>query len=74
MIMPCAKTGEVSASFATRRTQISPNQDFDVITGADTMESAIDAVVAEATPEERNDLRKETSPDYAKTFLTYFLS
>jgi len=35
------------------------NQDFDVITGADTMDGAIDVVVDEASPEERNDLRNE---------------
>ncbi|KGT89275.1 hypothetical protein NG99_19950 [Erwinia typographi] len=37
------------------------NQDYDYITGADTMEGAIDVVVDEATPEERRDLRKEIS-------------
>ncbi|WP_312274806.1 contact-dependent growth inhibition system immunity protein [Pseudescherichia sp.] len=35
------------------------NQDFDVITGADTMEGAIDVVVDEASPEERSNLRNE---------------
>ncbi|MEN4790604.1 contact-dependent growth inhibition system immunity protein [Pantoea agglomerans] len=71
------------------------NQDFDVITGADTMDGAIDVVVDEASPEERCDLRKEIteflklseeeikeefsqrwrdiSPDYASSFLLYFL-
>ena len=71
------------------------NQDFDYITGADTMDGAIDVVVDEASPEERRDLRKEItdflqlsdeeieaefaerwkdiSPDYAKSFLMYFL-
>lgn len=41
------------------------NQDFDYITGADTMDSAIDVVVDEASPEERSDLRKEIS-DFLK--------
>lgn len=35
------------------------NQDFDVITGADTMDGAIDVVVDEASPEERSNLRNE---------------
>ena len=35
------------------------NQDFDVITGADTMNGAIDVIVDEASPGERCDLRKK---------------
>lgn len=35
------------------------NQDFDVITGADTMDGAINVVVDEALPEERSNLRNE---------------
>lgn len=35
------------------------NQDFDFITGADTIDGAIDIYTAELTPEDREDLKKE---------------
>ncbi len=35
------------------------NQDFDYITGADSMDDAIDIYTAELTPQDRSDLKKE---------------
>lgn len=42
------------------------NQDFDFITGADTIDGAIDIYTAELIPEDREDLKKEVIE-----FLTY---